>query len=567
MTARHLPDEASVVTREVAWRHATNPVLPAFHPDPSVCRVDHGSPGASDVWYYLISSTFEYLPGLPVHRSRDLVTWELVGHVVTDQLDYTRVHDSGGLYAPTIRHDGERFLVVCTHLGGPEGASGTFITTATDAAGPWTPPVWWHGVQGVDPSLLLDDDGRIWAHGGRGATPPQWEGHGEIWVRELDPATLELTGPEHVIWSGAAVGATWPEGPHLYRRGRHVYLVAAEGGTGRHHAVVVARAEQPTGPFTSAPDNPVLTHRHLGPEAAVVNVGHADLVQASDGSWWALALASRLAGGIDLLGRETFLLPVTWRSGICAGDPGDDGDWPVLAPGVGTLVPEPGGPDGVRADRLGGGDGVGAGLGGLPERTWIGVRRLPSTIAETGGIGGIGGVGGVGGIGGAGEVALRAGAGLGDHLPAFIGQRLHVLEGSVTQGLGDAVEHLSGPAEGGIAEVGLALRQSTPQWLTVGVRSADGGTEVVVTRSVDGTVEVAAAIAAPAGLDRLRLTITGRVGLVEALTADGAAHEVGRVDVGHLSTTHAGWFVGVVTGPYAVGDGVLSLPAPEQVPA
>ena len=54
---------------------ATNPVLPGCHPDPSVCRVGE--------WYYLVTSTFEYLPGLPVMCSRDLVQWETIGHVIT----------------------------------------------------------------------------------------------------------------------------------------------------------------------------------------------------------------------------------------------------------------------------------------------------------------------------------------------------------------------------------------------------------------------------------------------------------------------------------------------------
>src|SRR5674536_192903 len=115
-----------------------------------------------------------------------------------------------------------------------------------------------------------------------GAHAPQWENQGEVWVREVDPATLDLMGPETVIWTGALIGAEWVEGPHLYRRGSYVYLVAAEGGTYRHHAVTVARAPSPTDPFEGCPDNPVLTHRTLGAQSAVVNVGHADLVEAPD---------------------------------------------------------------------------------------------------------------------------------------------------------------------------------------------------------------------------------------------------------------------------------------------
>src|SRR5450759_2227759 len=146
------------------WANAVNPVLSGFYPDPSVCRVD----GDDGTWYYLVNSTFEYLPGLPVHRSRNLVDWEPVGHILDrpDQVDLTRVGDSGGMFAPTIRHDGTRFLAVCTLIGGAPGRSGNFIVTADDAAGPWSDPVWWD-VDGIDPSILVDDDGRLWAHGTR----------------------------------------------------------------------------------------------------------------------------------------------------------------------------------------------------------------------------------------------------------------------------------------------------------------------------------------------------------------------------------------------------------------
>ncbi|GIG28999.1 glycoside hydrolase family 43 protein [Cellulomonas marina] len=531
---------AGVVADPEAWRSATNPVLPGMHPDPSVCRVD----GPDGTWFYVVTSTFELVPGLPVHRSRDLVHWEPVGHVLTGALSYDGVGDSGGLYAPTIRHDGARFLVVCTHLGGPDGGSGTFVTTAVDPAGPWTPPVWWEGVDGVDPSLLLDDDGRVWAHGARGARRPAWPDQGEVWVREVDPATLRLHGPEHVVWRGAAVGATWTEGPHLYRHGEHVVLLAAEGGTERHHAVVAARASSPLGPYEACPDNPVLTHRALGPGAAVVNVGHADLVEAPDGSWWALVLASRLVGGADLLGRETFLVPVTWHDG-----------WPVLAPGVGTLVPEPGGPGGVRRQDDGQEDGQ--------DEAWVAVRRLPGAVADLGG----------GHRGG--TVRLRAGAGLEAALPAFVGRRLTSPWARLTLGLPERDAGV--PADD---EVGLALRLSSRQWVTAGVR--DG--RLVVTSCRDGVPEavadVVAGVAVGGGgtvvvaLEGARAEVAWSPGGRGAGTeGDGPAGAgatlvpVAALDVRHLSPSHAGGFVGVVYGPYATGTGThLVGPLHERTP-
>ena len=91
---------------------ARNPVLPGSHPDPSICRV-----GAD---YYLITSTFEYFPGLPIHHSRDLVHWQQIGHCLTrpSQLPLEKCNSSAGIFAPTIRwHDG-KFYMVTTNISG-----------------------------------------------------------------------------------------------------------------------------------------------------------------------------------------------------------------------------------------------------------------------------------------------------------------------------------------------------------------------------------------------------------------------------------------------------------------
>jgi alpha-N-arabinofuranosidase len=298
-----------------------NPVLPGCYPDPSICRV-----GAD---YYLVNSTFEYFPGLPVWHSTDLASWEQIGHVVTraGQLDFGGIASSGGLYAPTIRHHDGTFWVVCTLVDpADESCGGNFLMTATDPAGPWSDPVWLDA-DGIDPSLFFDDDGTIWVHGTRLARHSQWHHQTEVWLREFDPVAGALVGPEHVLWNGAMLGVVWAEGPHLYKVDGTYYLLAAEGGTEFHHAVSVARSASVTGPYEGNRSNPILTHRHLGHGVDVVGPGHADLVQAADGSWWAVLLAMRTYGGYHYnLGRETFLVPVTWEDG-----------WPVFAPGEGRV--------------------------------------------------------------------------------------------------------------------------------------------------------------------------------------------------------------------------------------
>src|SRR4051794_2151987 len=306
--------------------HYRNPVLPGFNPDPSICRLgtDH----------YLVTSTFEYFPGLPVYHSRDLVHWRPVGHVLDrpEQLDLDGVPPSGGLYAPTIRHHDGTWYVVCTLVDTP-GRSGTFVVTASSPTGPWSDPVFLPQAEGFDPSLFFDDDGTAWFTAARPTDPAA--GLTEIFLQRFDPQALALVGEQHVLWAGALVGATWAEAPHLYKVDGRYLLVIAEGGTDREHAITVARSYLITGPYLGSPRNPVFTHRHLGRQAPVQAAGHADLVELADGSWWAVMLAIRpTGGGFHNLGRETFLAPVVWEDG-----------WPVIAPGVGRLEPSGPGPD------------------------------------------------------------------------------------------------------------------------------------------------------------------------------------------------------------------------------
>jgi beta-xylosidase len=284
---------------------ATNPVLPGFHPDPSICRVGED--------YYLACSSFEYFPGIPLFHSRDLVNWTQIGNVLDRPGQLRLPADtpaSGGLYAPTLRHHDGRFWLIVTNVTPGEG---NLVLTATDPAGPWSDPVRLTGVSGIDPDLAWDEDGTCWCTVA-----------GVSQVR-IDPTTGETFGEPQPVWSGTP-GAAAPEAPHLYRIGDHWYLMIAEGGTERGHGVSIARSTSPNGPFEACPSNPILTHRST--TRPVQNTGHADLVQAHDGSWWMVLLGVRPQGGTPgwhILGRETFLAPVAWVDG-----------WPV----VGEVTPE-----------------------------------------------------------------------------------------------------------------------------------------------------------------------------------------------------------------------------------
>src|SRR5678815_5617719 len=132
----------------VVERTFDNPILPGMYPDPSICRVDDD--------FYLVTSSFEYFPGVPIFHSRDLVHWRQLGHVLTrkQQLPLDGVYASGGLYAPTIRYSGGTFYVINTLVGGTS-KKGNFIVTATDPAGPWSEPYWLSLIHISEPTRLL----------------------------------------------------------------------------------------------------------------------------------------------------------------------------------------------------------------------------------------------------------------------------------------------------------------------------------------------------------------------------------------------------------------------------
>lgn len=301
-----------------------NPILAGFYPDPSICRAGDD--------YYLINSSFAYFPGIPVFHSRDLVNWEQVGNVIDrpDQLRYDRLGVSAGIFAPAIRYNNGTFYVICTMVG----ATGNFVVTATNAAGPWSNPVQL-GFEGIDPSLFFDEDGRAWVvNNGAPEGTPLYNGHRAIWIQQFDLAAQKMTGPRKVIVNGGtdlSKKPIWIEGPHLYKRGGWYYLCCAEGGTGPQHSEVVFRSHSVDGPYEPWDQNPILTQRDLDPKApgAVTCTGHADLVIGPENQWWAVFLGVRpYDGRFSPMGRETFMLPVKWTG---------DG-WPVILP-KGERVP------------------------------------------------------------------------------------------------------------------------------------------------------------------------------------------------------------------------------------
>lgn len=273
-----------------------NPIIKGFHPDPSICRVEED--------YYLVTSSFEYFPGLPVYHSRDLVNWKQIGNCVQrgEEFPMDDAPDSGGIWAPTIRFYRGKFYVTATLA-----QKGSFIISAANPAGKWSSPVW-IPVGGIDPSLYFEDGRAYYC-----TNQSLHEGKEEITLSEIDPETGAVAAAQKSIWGG--MGGGYLEAPHIYHIDGWYYLIAAEGGTNFNHMATIARSRGLWGPYEGMKGNPLLTNVHDTTKQIQCS-GHADLVEDHRGNWWLVHLGIRLARRtMSHLGRETFLTPVVWRDG------------------------------------------------------------------------------------------------------------------------------------------------------------------------------------------------------------------------------------------------------------
>lgn len=485
------------------------PLIPGFNPDPSIVRVEAG--------YFLVTSSFEYLPGLPIYHSADFENWEQIGNVATraEQLDISHVPTPFGVYAPTIRYRDGVFYVIVTVVGG----RGCVVFTTDDPAGDWSDGTVIDGLDGIDPDLAWDDDGttlvtysghRTDEHGGRQPA---------IMQVTVDLASGTILDEPRPLWSGT--GLKFPEAPHLYRRDGSWYLLIAEGGTERGHAVSIARSDSPRGPFEGGPANPFLSARSTS--RPIQNTGHGDIVELPDGTTGMVVLGMRPLGlgqAFSLLGRETFATRLTWVDG-----------WPVAEP----VEANPRRGEFVFTDDF---------RGGPLDDGWMAVRRTPSEVAAVDGDG----------------LVLRAD---GDDLdglhPVLICRRQPTLtadaavEIDVSQGTG-----------------GLTLRYDENHHLDLEATGADEGTHVVARLRLAGAQQQWEADL-PRGPVVLRFAMTpnsAQAGLgdhVETieLTAAPAAdptdvHLIARLDGRYLSAEVVVAFTGRVLGPFCSAGQVVA---------
>lgn len=287
-----------------------NPVIHADYSDPDAIRV------GDDFW--LTSSSFSHVPGLPILHSRDLVNWELVAHALprlVPEEAFATPQPGKGVWAPALRHHGGKFWIYY-----PDPDSGLYVLTATDPRGPWSSPVLVRAGKGlIDPCPLWDDDGRVYLiHG--------WARSRAGFANVLTLLELDATGTRVIADFGVVINGdrlphyTTLEGPKLYKRDGWYYVFAPAGGV-QSGWQSVFRARSIRGPY----DDRIV----LAQGSTPINGPHQGaLVDTPSGESWFLHFQDK-----DAYGRVVHLEPVAWRDGwpVIGEDPDGDGrGQPVL---------------------------------------------------------------------------------------------------------------------------------------------------------------------------------------------------------------------------------------------
>ncbi len=271
-----------------------NPVLYADYSDPDVVRVGDD--------FYLTSSSFNCVPGLPILHSRDLVNWTLLGAALPEQpplARYRTVQPGGGVWAPALRYHAKEF-----YLYYPDPDLGIFVTKAHNPAGPWSAPVRVKEAQGwIDPCPFWDTDGRAYlVHGFAGSRA------GIKTMLAVSPMAadgLRLTGPDALVFDGHPAQPT-VEGPKLYKRHGYYYIFAPAGGVGTGWQLAL-RSRHIFGPYEA--------RTVLAQGSTPINGPHQGAwVTTASGEDWFLHFQDQ-----GPYGRVVHLQPTRWQN-----------DWPVI---------------------------------------------------------------------------------------------------------------------------------------------------------------------------------------------------------------------------------------------
>jgi beta-xylosidase len=271
-----------------------NPVLHADYSDPDAIRVGDD--------FYLISSSFEDIPGLPILHSKDLVNWQIIGHALKRQppFNYFSVPRHGeGVWAPSIRyHNGEFYIYY------PDPDFGIYVTKAKNAVGPWSEPLLVYSGKGLeDPCPLWDDDGHVYlvhAYVGSRAGIKSI-----ITVNKLNAEGTKVIDEDVLVYDGHELDPTI-EGPKFYKRNGYYYIFAPSGGVSTGWQLIL-RSKNVYGPY----------QRRVAMDqgASPTNGPHQGAwVTTQTGEDWFLHFQDK-----DAYGRILHLQPMKWIK-----------DWPVI---------------------------------------------------------------------------------------------------------------------------------------------------------------------------------------------------------------------------------------------
>jgi beta-xylosidase len=271
-----------------------NPILHADYSDPDAIRVGND--------FYMVSSSFEDVPGLPILHSKDLVNWTLIGHALKRLPPYEHfsvTRHGEGVWAPSIRyHNGEFYIYY------PDPDFGIYLVKAKNAAGPWTDPILVEGGKGlIDPCPLWDDDGQAYlVHGFAGSRAGIKT---VIAVKKLNDEGAKTIDAGVIVYDGHELDPTI-EGPKFYKRNGYYYIFAPAGGVPTGWQLVL-RSKNVYGPY----ERKVVMDQGSSP----VNGPHQGAwVTTQTGEDWFLHFQDK-----EAYGRIVHLQPMKWIK-----------DWPVI---------------------------------------------------------------------------------------------------------------------------------------------------------------------------------------------------------------------------------------------
>ena len=277
----------------------TNPILGGDYPDPTIMREGED--------YYMTHSAFDYVPGLTVFHSRDLVHWQPISSALNQFL--------GSVWAPDICKYGDKYYIYFTVAYPSEEVRAkanrkltpssrmNFVVTADSPYGPWSEPIDL-GVANIDPCHVVGEDGQRWLFMSAGKR-----------VRLADDGLSIVPGTEETVYPGWQYPEDWLtegfclEGPKLRRIGEYYYYLNAEGGTAgppTSHMVVVARSKSINGPWENSPHNPLI-HTYNASDRWW-SKGHGSLIDTPDGRW--MCVYHSYENQFTDLGRQTLMEPV-----------------------------------------------------------------------------------------------------------------------------------------------------------------------------------------------------------------------------------------------------------------